>query len=129
MDYYFDQHGALCAVSMCIQVSKVFHPMMYFSSNSATKSGIWFHSTGTAIGRAERIPGVEYCCAGAHQIQTKRNAVFDIVQHTESAFLSQIYPLSFAVVLPEEVLEYSLWQPLAHINSSPTKETHNGGPR
>jgi hypothetical protein len=109
MDYYYDAQ-VLCAVSMSIQQSKVFHPMMYFSLNSATKSGIWFHATGTAIERAKQIPGIEFVCAGVHQTQTKRNAGFEAVEHTENTILSDLYPYSFAVSPPTEVLTVSLWQ-------------------
>ena len=99
----------LCCVQLSVQQGRALHWFMYFSLDSVTRSGIWFHGIGTAIERARRIPNVEYCNGQTHQTQSKRNAGFDVAEHTDQGVLSQLYPWSFTSTPPIDCVDVTLW--------------------
>ena len=99
----------LCCAQLSVQQGRVLHWFMYFALDSVTRSGIWFHGIGTAIERARRITNVEYCNGQTHQTQSKRNAGFDVAQHTDQGVLSQLYPWSFTCTPPKERVDVTLW--------------------
>ena len=99
----------LCCVQLSVQQGRTMHWFMYFALNSVTKSGIWFHGIDIAMERARRIPNVDYCNGQTHQTNSKRNAGFNVAQHTDHEILAKLYPWTFTTTPPKGCVDVKLW--------------------
>jgi hypothetical protein len=110
LDCYYDRNGDLVSIQLSIQTGNVWHWMMYFSKDTATKSGIWFHGIGTAQQRALACEEINYCNAQVHQTESKQNAGCISASYDDSESMTQLYPFEFTQLPPKHFLEISLWR-------------------
>jgi hypothetical protein len=95
---------------MSILQGGVMHWFMYFSADSATKSGIWFQGVLLAMTRGVLMSNVNYVNGHCHHESSKRHAGFLAAEPIEHSRLLELYPWSFPQHIPEHIVRCPSWE-------------------
>lgn len=112
LDLYYEpsQPHKPIAVQMSILQGDVYHWFMYFSADSATKSGIWFQGILLAMTRGVVMPNVRFVNAQCHHADSKRNAGFLPAMPDETNLLKELYPWAYTQQFPPNIVAYAGWE-------------------